>query len=59
MPAETAQRVEKAPQPATEAPQAPPQGSEAPSAGWRGSRFLQGIQDSLGGEVRPLRGGNW
>lgn len=59
MPAETAQKVEKAPQPATEPRQAPPQGNEAPSAGWRGSRWLQGHQDSLSGEVRPLKGGSW
>ena len=44
------------PQPATEPRQAPPQGCEVETPVWRHSRFLQGIQDSLGGEVRPLKG---
>jgi hypothetical protein len=51
------QTAEKTPpQPATEAPQAPPQGDEAPTCIWRSSRYLQGIQDTVDGEVRPLKG---
>lgn len=47
----------EAPQPATEPRQAPPAGRREETPGWRASRWLWGIQDSLAGEVQPLKGG--
>lgn len=52
---EATQPPEKAPQPATEPRQAPAQGRLEETPGWRGSRWLQGLQDSLSGKV-DIRG---
>jgi hypothetical protein len=55
----SAQTKQKPREQATEAPQEAeePQVEETPV--WRRSRWLQGVQDSGAGEVRPLKGHSW